>query len=535
MRQGLVVMPVSGRLAVFLLAAVAEAVTIRLLTYETEQFSCSNVSVFALCRLMRTLPLSVFLMCLAVVLMNIFVPRFWRNYLHLTKTAPPRSLFPAALHLLGLALLLAPLWRFTLPQLEAQFSQAAPLFLAGAALAFLGAALWLLPWRAWKQWLFGNDALLPLAAAGFFLLPLVVEAAGWLWGENRVLTRLTFEAVALVLSLAGTAVSSLPGDRIIGLNDFAVRIATGCSGAEGMALVTVFMGIYALLARGTLRMGPYWAALFPLAVGLSWLLNVLRIAVLIWLGANVSPQLAVDGFHSYAGWLLFSLLAFGVLAIVHNMDFFHERTAGPAARTGPPLAADPLFARIVPFILFMISGTLTPLIWETPADGYPLRVAVMLLGLALFWPALKTFKWQAGPLDWLTGCAVAALWLWTAPEAAAAAAAAGAPDPFWIACRFLGTVLLVPVIEELFFRAYVLERIAGGPAAAPWRALAGLAVSSLLFAALHDRWLAGALAGAAFGLLYLRSRRPGGAVQAHMLANAVIAAAALAAGDFGLI
>lgn len=533
MRQRLISTPASAGLAVFVLAAVAEAVAIRLLTYETDQFSCSNVSSYALCRGMRALPLSVLFMSVAVALMTLVRPQLWQNYVRLAGTAPPRRTAAAGLHFLGLGLLLMPLLRFPLADMEAQFTQAAPLLLAGAMLAFLGAALWLLPLRAWKQWFLGNGSFLPLVAAGFFLLPLVVEATGWLWGENRALTRLTFQGVNLVFSVAGTELASLPGDRIIGLNDFAVRIASGCSGAEGMALVTVFMGVYALVARRTLRMGPYWTVLFPLAVSLSWLLNVLRISALIWLGANISPQLAVDGFHSYAGWLLFSLLAFAVLAIAHNMAVFQARTAALASKTGLPLTADPLFARIVPFILFMISGTLTPLLWEKPADGYPLRVAFMLLGLMLFWPALRAFNWRARPADWLTGSAVAVLWLWTAPETVGSTAAA--PDLFWIICRLLGTVLLVPVIEELFFRAYVLERIAGGPAAAPWRPLAGLVVSSLLFAALHDRWLAGVLAGVAFGLLYLRSRQPGGAVQAHMLANAIIAVVALATMNYELI
>ncbi|CUH99086.1 exosortase E/protease, VPEID-CTERM system [Leisingera aquaemixtae] len=533
MRQELILRPASMRLAVFLLVAVAEAAAIRLLTYDADQFFCGNVSAYTLCRGLRTLPLSVFFMCAAVVLMTVARPRLWHSYAHLAAAAPSRRLVPAGLHLLGLVLVLVPLWRLPLAQLEAQFSQAAPLFLAGGALALLGAALWLLPLRAWKQWLLGNGAFLPLVAAGFFLLPLVVEATGWLWGENRALTRLTFQAVSGVFALTGTELFTLPGERIIGLNDFSVRIASGCSGAEGVALVAVFMALYALLARRTLRMGPYWAVLFPVAVCLSWILNILRISALIWLGANVSPKLAVDGFHSYAGWLMFSLLAFAVLAIVHNMAFFHTGAAKPGARPGLPLRADPLFARIVPFILFMMSGTITPLLWENPADGYPLRVAFMLLGLALFWPALRAIDWRAGPADWLTGCAVAAMWLLLAPDTTASAAQA--PDPFWILCRLLGTVLLVPVIEELFFRAYVLERAAGTSAAAPWRVLAGLALSSLLFAALHDRWLAGAAAGVAFGLLYLRTRRPGGAVQAHMLANAIIAAVAIATMNYDLI
>ncbi|KIC33906.1 CAAX protease [Leisingera sp. ANG-M7] len=525
--------PVTVRLFILLAVVMAEAAVLRLLTFETNQFDCRNVSAYALCRSMRTLPLCVLFMGVAVVLMSLARPRLWQSYMRLAETAAGWRLVPAAMHLLGAALVLAPLVWFPLPDLEAQFIRVVPVFLSGAVLAFFGTALWLLPLRAWKQWFSGNGAFLPLVAAGFFLLPLVVEVIGLFWGENRVLTWLTFQGVSFAFDVIGLESFNVPSELLIGLEGFTVYVAAGCSGAEGMALVTVFMGLYALVARQTLRMAPYWMVLFPVAVALSWVLNIVRISVLIWLGANVSPQLAVDGFHSYAGWLAFSVLALGILIAAHNMPLFREAAAAGGEGPGTSWAADPLFAKFVPFILFMMSGTLTPLFWETPADGYPLRVAFMLLGLGLFWPALKTFRWQAGPADWLTGCAVAALWLWTAPETAAAAA--GAPDPFWILCRLLGTVLLVPVIEELFFRAYVLERIAGSPGAAPWRALAGLAVSSLLFAALHDRWLAGALAGLAFGLLYLRTRHPGGAVQAHMLANALIAAAALASGDFGLI
>ncbi|MBY6069056.1 exosortase E/protease, VPEID-CTERM system [Leisingera aquaemixtae] len=524
--------PLIFRLAVFVIVMLAEVHAIQSVLPYREDFSCAETTVPGLCFWMVLLPRRVIYVGLALASAAALKPSLWQAARSGPAAASFASQKAALLHFSGLAMIFVPLWWIPFTDLEAQFSKVAPALLLGALCAALGAMLWLMPLRAWRQWLFGNGLFLPLTLAAIFALPEFTDAASFLWGGNQVLTWLTFAAVGHVLLLFHAEVTSLPEERIFALNDFAVQVGNTCSGIEGIALIALFVAGYALLSVGTLRMKPYWLLLFPIAVLLSWVFNVLRISVLIWLGANVSPKLAVDGFHSYAGWLLFSLLAFGVLAIVHNMDFFHERTAGPAARTGPPLAADPLFARIVPFILFMISGTLTPLIWETPADGYPLRVAAMLLGLALFWPALKTFKWQAGPLDWLTGGAVAALWLWTAPEAAAAA---GAPDPFWIACRLLGTVLLVPVIEELFFRAYVLERIAGSPAAAPWRALAGLAVSSLLFAALHDRWLAGALAGAAFGLLYLRSRRPGGAVQAHMLANAVIAAAALAAGDFGLI
>ncbi|KIC18718.1 CAAX protease [Leisingera sp. ANG-DT] len=525
--------PLLPRLAVFAIIMLAEVYAIRSVFQYREVFSCAETAAPGLCFWMTSLPVRAVYVSLALVFAAALKPSLWQAALSGAAASAVRPQ-AALLHFAGLALLFAPLWRVPFAELEAQFLLVAPVFLLGAFCTALGALLWLMPLRAWRQGLFASGLFLPATLAAFFALPDIVDATGFLWGDNHLLTRLTFTAVGHVLSVFHADVRSLPEDRIFALNDFAVRVGDPCSGIEGLALITLFMSGYALLSIGSLRLKPYWLLLFPAALLLSWLFNVLRISVLVWLGAFVSPELAVEGFHSYAGWLVFSLLAIAILIAAHNMALFQKTAAAKAPGAASSLAADPLFARIVPFILFMISGTLTPLFWEVPSDGYPLRAALMLLGLTLFWPALKVFNWRAGPLDWLAGAAVAVLWLWTAPESGGSSTAA-APDLFWIACRLLGTVLLVPVIEELFFRAYVLERIADAPGAPAWRRLAGLAVSSLLFAALHDRWLAGAGAGIIFGLLYLRTRRPGGAVQAHMLANALIATAAIAAMDFGLL
>ncbi|MFX0540967.1 type II CAAX prenyl endopeptidase Rce1 family protein [Roseovarius sp. S4756] len=90
----------------------------------------------------------------------------------------------------------------------------------------------------------------------------------------------------------------------------------------------------------------------------------------------------------------------------------------------------------------------------------------------------------------------------------------------------------MPIIEEAFFRGYVLARLANDSVL--WK-IAGIAVSSALFALLHGRWVAAGLAGVVFGLIYLRRRCLVDAVVAHAAANSVIAAAALWYGDWSLI
>jgi membrane protease YdiL (CAAX protease family) len=60
-------------------------------------------------------------------------------------------------------------------------------------------------------------------------------------------------------------------------------------------------------------------------------------------------------------------------------------------------------------------------------------------------------------------------------------------------------------------------------------------VSSALFGAIHQRWLAGALAGVVFALVMYRTGRISSAVLAHMAANAAIFAWALALQQWSLI
>ena len=102
----------------------------------------------------------------------------------------------------------------------------------------------------------------------------------------------------------------------------------------------------------------------------------------------------------------------------------------------------------------------------------------------------------------------------------------------WAASRIVGTAVLVPVIEEFFFRGYILRRLDSGS----WgMRIVALIVSSTLFAALHDRWLAAGLAGLVFGFLMLRRERVADAVWGHAVCNAVIAAWALRTGEWSVI
>jgi exosortase E/protease (VPEID-CTERM system) len=88
------------------------------------------------------------------------------------------------------------------------------------------------------------------------------------------------------------------------------------------------------------------------------------------------------------------------------------------------------------------------------------------------------------------------------------------------------------VIEELFFRGYLLTRLDGPQL---WRRVLAVALSSLAFALLHGRWIEAGLAGLVFALVALRRGRVADAIWAHVVANSTVAAVAAARGDWSLL
>jgi CAAX prenyl protease-like protein len=97
----------------------------------------------------------------------------------------------------------------------------------------------------------------------------------------------------------------------------------------------------------------------------------------------------------------------------------------------------------------------------------------------------------------------------------------------WLAIRLVGYVLVIPVVEELAFRAYAMRRLMDSDVdAVPVGrfSLAAFVISSLLFGALHGPlWIQGTLAGMAFAGALCWRRRFGDAVMAHATTNALIA------------
>jgi exosortase E/protease (VPEID-CTERM system) len=353
----------------------------------------------------------------------------------------------------------------------------------------------------------------------------------------------TLVLVASSLRLLSLSVWADMETATLNLDGFEVMISPVCSGYQGIGLIVVLTGAYLWWFRRELRF-PMVLLLVPLGVSLVWLANAVRIAALMMVGAWVSSDVALGGFHSKAGWVLFCAIALGLVALSRRSTLFH-RSARQAEGVDAP-TWNPTASYLMP-LLGLVSASMLAGLFSSGFDLlYPLSALAGATVLWIYWrdslSSLLAWSWSACGL----GVATFALWLALEPT----------PDPqrvasfvhglealpsgvgaLWILGRVAGSVVVVPVVEELAFRGYLLRRLQSADftnvlhTRFTWLSFLG---SSLAFGLLHQSWLAGCLAGMAFACAQYRRGRLGDAVLAHAVANLLIAGYVLGWGRWSL-
>ena len=199
--------------------------------------------------------------------------------------------------------------------------------------------------------------------------------------------------------------------------------------------------------------------------------------------------------------------------------------------------------RIVPFGLYMGFVVLADLLQRAGVSAllllwlYPLKIGAVVAAL-WYWRRSYT-ELRGAPLTlaqagWavLAGVLVLVLWIeldtswmWVGSPAGYNPTLGGAIDWPLVVLRIAGAALVVPVMEELFWRSFLLRWLQApafatvAPAEVGYRALA---ISSVLFAIEHTQWLAGLIAGLVYALLYMRIRNLWAAVLAHAVTNGLL-------------
>jgi hypothetical protein len=216
-----------------------------------------------------------------------------------------------------------------------------------------------------------------------------------------------------------------------------------------------------------------------------------------------------------------------------------------------PFAASPLLVRVAPFVIFLALTFCQGQFGE--ASRYWFYLAKTLAGAWLIWamrPFVSEMRWAVSWEAVVVGVAVFAAWVGTTGEWAAQnslwaklglAHPSSTPLKTWnpndqfgsgsalawlfIATRILGSTIIVPPLEEVFYRSFLYRYIAKPDFQAvplnhfswtPFLAAAGL------FGFSHNEWLAGILCGAAYQWLVIRKNRLGDAMTAHAITNCLL-------------
>lgn len=379
-------------------------------------------------------------------------------------------------------------------------------------------------------------------AAAALLLAALVGSIAWRLGQItedwwQPLSRSTLWLVQVLLGLFTRDPLVVPASFLVGTRSFQVTIAPKCSGYEGIGLITVFLAAYFWAFRRLLRF-PHAFLLLPLGMLAMWLANGARIAALVGIGTLISPELAVGGFHANSGSLLLCGVALGIAWAARRSPFFTLMDAPRAATTNPTAAY------LAPLVVGVAASMTTGAVARDAFDPlYGVRVVAVL---ATLWAYRRHYpRWQGWSWSALgVGVGVFALWMALEPapttpsplgQALATAPAGGAAA--WLALRVIGAVVTVPLAEELAFRGYLGRRlVARGFEQVPLERFSwlGFLASSLAFGALHQRFVAGTLAGMLYAAAVYRRGALSDAVVAHATTNALLAAYVLATGSWSL-
>lgn len=480
--------------------------------------------------------------CLWLLLGSVSLWTLWRRHVERHHSAPAFSRIGLGFHVASFVALACISKLAFGPQLRAMADPA--LWVVLWALLVCGTTvswtLTIIPRALWRG--FAPRALqVACVAAPFGVLA---------WGAGRAsrelwepLSALTITTVAAILHALGQECVMAPASREVGTVSFQVGILDGCSGLQGMGLTTAFLSAYCVLCRKQLRF-PHGLVLIPVAVLASWLANALRIAVLILIGTYISPELALGGFHSQAGWIAFCGIALGMVLVTQRVAWFQRepRRAEPLQRP----AHNPAAAYLVPFLAALAGGmvgTAVPARFDLAPLFQVVSAVVVLLGFWKIYRAELTFR-----TDWMAVAAGAGLCLfWIAASylnGDAGIETAQAPawtygDPgwqFWAVVWCLRAFVTVPIVEELAFRGYLLRWLQQAHFEDvpmnrfTWRSFL---ISSVLFGLLHPEHLvAGTVAGMVFAAAMLRRGRLVDAIVAHAVTNLLLATYAWSTGDW---
>jgi len=211
-----------------------------------------------------------------------------------------------------------------------------------------------------------------------------------------------------------------------------------------------------------------------------------------------------------------------------------------------PTRSKPWLPYVVPmgiYMAFLLARSYGSLLWM-----YPVKTLCVAAALIYFRKQYVELRVSPSAQSWelaiLVGLVAIVIWIGIDPYYPKMGKAA-AFDPttiqsvaqrnVFLAFRVFGAVIVVPVMEELFWRAFLIRWLVNEDfksVAVGTFSWMSFGITVALFGAEHYQWLAGLICGALYNWLYYRRKDVFACVVAHAVSNAALAAWVLARGDW---
>lgn len=198
----------------------------------------------------------------------------------------------------------------------------------------------------------------------------------------------------------------------------------------------------------------------------------------------------------------------------------------------------PYWLRVAPFLIFVLLTSAQGLFGE--AGKYWIYTGKSILGavmLCWLWRKVTELRWTISIEAVVVGVLVIVVWIALDPFYPKFVNPGKPWNPhqqfgegsalawFFVVARILGSSLVVPGIEEMFYRSFLYRYVVNqdfDKVSPRTFHLTSFLVTSTIFGFVHREWLAGILCGMAYQWLVLRKGHLGDAMTAHLISNLLL-------------
>jgi hypothetical protein len=212
------------------------------------------------------------------------------------------------------------------------------------------------------------------------------------------------------------------------------------------------------------------------------------------------------------------------------------------------LRSSPVLSRVIPFLVVVAITALQGRLGEDSRFWlYLLKTLVGGWLLWLVWPVVEELRWEFSWRAVVVGALVFGIWVGLDPYYPKLQARGEGWDPltrfgessaaawFFVVVRFVGSVIVVPPLEEVFYRSFLYRYVVSSNflslPLSGFRMIPFLVVA-VIFGLAHHEWLAGFLCGCCYQGLVCWRGRLGEAVAAHAVTNLLLGVWVVARADW---